>query len=102
MLETVFGATLVNADRRTVPVRLIGEQHVRQDLGSIPSFADWARQIAPKAWMLRGHTLDEADAVADDITATGDVFVQWSTSHGRGAAHRDLKSVRWRSFGLTD
>lgn len=37
MLETIFGETLVNADGRTVPVRLIGEQHVREDLGAIPS-----------------------------------------------------------------
>ena len=55
MLETIFGETLINADGRTVPVRLIGEQHVREDLGSIPSFADWARLITPQAWMLRGH-----------------------------------------------
>ena len=71
MLETVFGATLINADGRTIPVRLIGEQHVREDLGSIPSFADWARQISPQAWMLRGHPLDEAGAVANDIAAPG-------------------------------
>lgn len=45
MLEALFGATIVNADGRTVPVRLVGEQHVREDLGSIPSFADWARLI---------------------------------------------------------
>src|SRR3990167_1599890 len=42
MLETLFGPTIVNADGRTVPVRLVGEQHVREDLGFIPSFADWA------------------------------------------------------------
>jgi hypothetical protein len=59
MLETLFGPTIVNADSRVVPVRLIGEQHVREDLGSIPSFADWARLIAPQAWMLRGHHLDD-------------------------------------------
>jgi hypothetical protein len=59
MLETLFGATIVNADGRVVPVRLIGEQHVREDLGSIPSFADWARLITPQAWMLRGHRIDE-------------------------------------------
>ena len=59
MLETLFGATIVNAEGRVVPVRLIGEQHVREDLGSIPSFADWARLIAPQTWMLRGHRLDE-------------------------------------------
>ena len=60
MLETLFGATIVNSGDRIVPVRLIGEQHVREDLGSIPSFADWARLIAPQTWMLRGHRLDEA------------------------------------------
>ena len=48
MLEALFGATIVNADGRIVPVRLIGEQHVREDLGSIPSFADWARLITPQ------------------------------------------------------
>ena len=63
MLEALFGATLVNADGRTVPVRLIGDQHVREDLGSIPSFADWARLITPQAWMLRGHPLDGAEAM---------------------------------------
>ena len=33
--------------------------HVREDLGSIPSFADWARLITPQTWMLRGQRLDE-------------------------------------------
>lgn len=66
MLEALFGATLVNADGRTVPVRLIGEQHVREDLGSIPSFADWARLITPQAWMLRGHPLDGAETMTGE------------------------------------
>jgi hypothetical protein len=30
MLETLFGETLVNADGRVVPVRLVGEQHARR------------------------------------------------------------------------
>lgn len=59
MLESLFGATIVNVDGRIVPVRLVGEQHVREDLGFIPSFADWARLIAPEAWMLKGNPLDE-------------------------------------------
>lgn len=49
MLATLFGATIVNADGRIVPVRLVGAQHVREDLWSIPLFADWARLIAPQA-----------------------------------------------------
>lgn len=55
MLETVFGVTIRNADGRDIPVRLIGEQHVQEDLGRIPSFADWARLIQPMPWILRGN-----------------------------------------------
>jgi hypothetical protein len=58
MLETLFGATIRNADGREVPVRLIGELHVLEDLGHIPSFADWARLISPQPWMLKGRSLD--------------------------------------------
>lgn len=73
MLESMFGATIVNADGRTVPVRLVGEQHVREDLGFIPSFADWARLISPAAWMLKGNPLDEpARAAAGNAGAAGD------------------------------
>ena len=55
MLEALFGQTITNSDGRIVPVRLIGEQHVLEDLGHIPSFADWARAIPPEAWMLRAN-----------------------------------------------
>ena len=48
MLETLFGATITNSDGKVVPVRLIGEQHVTEDLGFIPSFADWGRLIQPQ------------------------------------------------------
>ena len=73
MLESLFGATIVNTDGRTVPVRLVGEQHVREDLGFIPSFADWARLIAPEAWMLRGNPLDEHPrGAAGNAGAAGD------------------------------
>jgi len=55
MLESVFGVTIRNGDGRDIPVRLIGEQHVTEDLGHIPSFADWARLIQPMPWILRGN-----------------------------------------------
>ncbi|GIX19176.1 MAG: hypothetical protein KatS3mg120_0852 [Erythrobacter sp.] len=83
MLESLFGATIVNADGRTVPVRLVGEQHVREDLGFIPSFADWARLIAPEAWMLRGNPLDEpARGAAADAGAAGDEVLVRSRAGG--------------------
>ncbi len=60
MLERFFGVTLRNSDGREVPVRLIGEQHVMEDMGGIiPSFADWARAIRPERWMLRAQRLDQ-------------------------------------------
>ena len=40
-------------------MRLIAEQHILEDLGRIPSFADWVRAIKPEAWMGRvGTKLD--------------------------------------------
>lgn len=59
MLETLFGATITNSDGKVVPVRLIGEQHVTEDLGFVPSFADWGRLIQPQTWMLKGRQLDQ-------------------------------------------
>jgi len=55
MAETVFGVTIANSEGRHIPVRLIGELHVTEDLGRIPSFADWARLIQPMPWILRGN-----------------------------------------------
>ena len=77
MLETLFGATIVNADGRTAPVRLVGEPHVREDPGFIPSFADWARLNAPQPWMLKGDPLDEpAITVVVDSGPDGDIPVR--------------------------
>jgi hypothetical protein len=46
-----FGATIVNSANRHVPVRQIGEQHVTEDCGWIPSVCDWLRHIEPQPWM---------------------------------------------------
>ena len=57
MLERLRGSTITISTGRIVPVRLIGEQHVREDLGFIPSFADWARRIRPEPWMGRAQPI---------------------------------------------
>lgn len=67
MLETLFGATVRNSDGKVVPVRLVGEQHVMEDLGFIPSFADWARQIRPERWMLKGRPLEARPAAPSPL-----------------------------------
>ena len=54
--ERVFGSTITNSDGRTVPVRYIGEQHVKEDCGGrIPTVADWLSNIRVEAWMNRGY-----------------------------------------------
>jgi hypothetical protein len=52
MLEALFGSTLTLSTGRILPVRFIGEQHVIEDLGRIPTVADWLAKIHPEPWML--------------------------------------------------
>ena len=52
--ERVFGVTLTNCEGKRVPVRLIGEQHVKEDCGGrIPTLSDWLSRIQPEPWMAR-------------------------------------------------
>jgi len=61
--EAAFGTTIINSAGRHVPVRLIAEQHVLEDLGRIPSFADWVRCIRTEPWM--GRVGARPDGLAD-------------------------------------
>ena len=51
--ERVFGKTITNSEGKAVPVRYLGEQHVMEDCGRIPTVADWLSTIQPEAWMAR-------------------------------------------------
>ncbi|HUZ91545.1 MAG TPA: hypothetical protein VMU78_06565 [Methylocella sp.] len=53
MLERLFGPVITISTGRAIPVRIIGEQHVIEDLGRIPTFADWINCIRPEPWMGR-------------------------------------------------
>lgn len=66
-LQRTFGQTLTLSTGRIVPVRLIGEQHVLEDLGFIPSFADWVRSIRPEPWMGRAQPIHK---LVDPFAAT--------------------------------
>lgn len=58
LCERIFGTSIINSDGKTVFVRYIGEQHVQEDLGRIPSVNDWLRNLSPQPWM-RGQKLPE-------------------------------------------
>ena len=58
MAETIFGSTLTLSTGRIIPTRWVGEQHVKEDLGFIPSFADWVKAIRPEPWMGRSERIE--------------------------------------------
>ena len=95
MLETLFGETIANAAGRVVPVRLIGEQHVLEDLDTIPSFADWARLIEPRPWMLRGQPglIPREARKSRDTVSLGEALVE------AGLDHAALAAKAKRQFG---
>ncbi len=47
----VFGTTIINSVGNRVFVRDIGEQHVREDLGFIPSLAECLHELPVRPWM---------------------------------------------------
>ena len=84
--ERLFGQSLTNAAGRTVPLRWIGEQHVKEDCQArIPSLADWLRRIQPEAWMANGH-ID-----CEPTHACGDPKVIWMGEVATGRTILGLK-----------
>ena len=55
LCESIFGTTTRNSDGKQIPVRLIGEQHVKDDLGWIPTVKDWLQHLTPQPWMTRAE-----------------------------------------------
>lgn len=51
LLERVFGTTVTNSDGRKVSVRDIGEDHVIEDLGFIPTMERWLKHMPIETWM---------------------------------------------------
>ncbi len=61
-----FGPMIALPDGKTVPTRWVAERHVQEDLGRIPTVADWLRCMKPERWMganalKLSETLTESD-----------------------------------------
>lgn len=71
LCEAIFGATIKIGNGKRVPVRTIGEQHVMDDLGWIPSVKDWLQFIQPQPWMgrtpFRPQTDDQSGAADANV-----------------------------------
>ncbi len=52
-MTEIFGASLTNSDGTTIPTQWIGEQHMLEDFGFIPTPKDWVSSMtATKRWMV--------------------------------------------------
>ena len=49
--EKIFGVYIYNHNDKKVIVKSIAEQHIREDLGFIPTIQDWFKLIKPEPWM---------------------------------------------------
>jgi len=52
--EQVFGPTIEIGGGKLVPTRLVGETHVLEDFGRIPTVADFLRLMTVEPWMVKG------------------------------------------------
>lgn len=51
LLERVFGTTITNSDGKVISVRDIGEDHVIEDMGFIPTVDKWLGNMTIQEWM---------------------------------------------------
>jgi hypothetical protein len=77
--EEVFGVTITNADGKVIPVRWIGEQHVKEDVGWIPTLQDWFKNLRVQPWMARGG--DRRVGRGDVAPAPADATEAQETGH---------------------
>lgn len=59
LVEKVFGSYLVNSDNKRVATRDIAEDHVLQDMGTIPTLEDWLKCMQIQDWMM-GHKINKS------------------------------------------
>lgn len=55
--EREFGEVIVNSDNKSIPVRIIAEQHILEDLGTIPTPQDWLKEMRIVPWMAQTKKL---------------------------------------------
>jgi hypothetical protein len=69
-MARVFGNTITLSTGRVIPSRWVGEQHVIEDCGFIPSIQDWFIQIEPLPWMNRASKLSKVVDTNNEAVAT--------------------------------
>jgi hypothetical protein len=88
--ERVFGHAIKNSAGRMVPVRWIGEQHVQEDCGRIPTIQDWFQRIRPEPWMGQPPIMLESALSEMEQDSSGNEADRWHRHVGKpiGAVRR--------------
>jgi hypothetical protein len=68
MAQQVFGEVIVRkSDGKPVPTRMLGEQHILEDMGMIPTLQDWLKELPLRSWMIRGAKALSKEAESDPV-----------------------------------
>jgi hypothetical protein len=60
IVEKVYGTTYTNSIGKVVSIRDLAEDHVKEDLGCIPSLESWVKNMPIEDWMMgRGKAKGE-------------------------------------------
>lgn len=67
--RTVWALVVLSdcSEGKTIPVRTIGEQHVQDDLGWIPTVKDWLCHIEVQPWMGKSPYQPMRDARSKEL-----------------------------------
>lgn len=57
--ERAFGEVLRLSNGKEIPTRWVGEQHVIEDVGYLPTLSDWVKNIQAEPWMTRNKKLSK-------------------------------------------
>jgi len=72
LCEQVFGHNITNSAGKVISVRDIGEQHVIEDMGIIPTMQDWLSRMPIEPWMSRPDKKVE-EMKLEEIDETGKI-----------------------------
>jgi hypothetical protein len=59
-LEASAGYTVMNADGKPVPTRVLAEEYLRTLYGIVPSPIDWLKSIRPLSWMVKTKRIESS------------------------------------------
>lgn len=65
--EKVFGTTLTNSDNKVVSVRDVAEEHIKEDLGFIPTVEKWLESMPIHLWMSGGMKKKLTDKIVMEV-----------------------------------